>query len=1140
MIRPATKHGLEILGGAVAVLAVAGVAFAVLLARGPVSLDMFAPSLSRLLSDTDEGYAVSVKHAQIAWSQAERALQLRVSDVGVSDKDGTQVASVPELAIGLSTAGLREGRFAPTRVRVIEAQVDIHRDASGRFSLGEDGAGQAESDNSGAMALILAWISNDRSAGGVSSYLNEIEIERARLVFTDERTGLRIAAPEARLSLARTEDGVAGQLNAQALVADEVFDLALDIAYNKTGSKGRADASFSSVRISHLAKSSEVFDPFKVFDFPVSGVATLDLGPAGLIEQAQVSLSGEAGFIALPIDGAEPLPMDAASLNGTYYPRTGHLDIEWFNIEGEAVRADVSGQAQLVMAQTAPLEAVSGWVNLTGSDIVLDLPALFDGPMEITDLASAIEVSFADPWRVDIRSVHLDLDGADVALTGAIEAGPDSPSIRLDGEVRDFEAANLGRYWPNGVVQPARDWVVPHVHSGRLTRGVLRVSATAKELTSKPLPENGIRFDFAIEDGVASYVTGLPPISNASAAMRLTGQTFTLDLEKANILGTELTSGKVLMNALGVKGTPIEITASGSGPVEDLLEIVDAEPLGFISEYGSSPSEFAGTADLKFAMTIPQKSKIEVEDVVFTVNADARDVTLPRFAEIALEDGDVELEVTQLGLSGSGTIKANGVPSQLEYTEKFRGRGATPSSYTLKASLGDGERAALGFDTGDTLVGTVPVVLSAKGNGTKISEVVADLDLSAAAIEIPQLEFSKPAGVSVRSHLEGRIADDGTVLISDVSLHGGGLAVSGSARLGPDWRLLSADFPSIQIPEFSNISAETGRTADGALTISIDGAYLNAAPLLKEGLRSSEGGATSPWQFDARIAAVELRKGVVANTLAARIESEGGALQFVDVSSELNGGGEFGAGLSQTRDGTRQLIVTSDDAGRAVRGLTGVEAIDGGVLTLNLSLRDEVPDGEAPTAPVPPNGPEADAALIARTQDADISGNVTIDEFRVVDLPVLARLLNIGSLQGIGDLLQGEGIAFNTLEMSFSLSDGLLGIDSGRAAGPAIGLTVQGVVDQQREVADLRGSIVPAFAVNSALGYVPVVGELLVSRKGEGVFGFTYGVDGPLEDPQLTVNPLSALAPGFLRRLFEMGEAEARRAPEADEVPAAQ
>ncbi len=229
------------------------------------------------------------------------------------------------------------------------------------------------------------------------------------------------------------------------------------------------------------------------------------------------------------------------------------------------------------------------------------------------------------------------------------------------------------------------------------------------------------------------------------------------------------------------------------------------------------------------------------------------------------------------------------------------------------------------------------------------------------------------------------------------------------------------------------------------------------------------------------------------------------------------------------------MTIEAADAGHLVEGLTGFKSILGGKLSLNAKMTDA---GAAPDAAGAPT-----VAAATPAAHSGMEGALRIDDFKIVNAPLLARLLTVGSLQGLGDLLNGQGIEFTRLQAPFWMENGSIGIEDARASGPAIGITLQGVIDRKKSATDLNGTIVPAYTLNSALGSVPVLGPLLISRKGEGLFGFTYNVSGDIADPRLTVNPLSALAPGFLRRLFELGDAQAgdaRPSARVDAAPLAQ
>jgi hypothetical protein len=146
-----------------------------------------------------------------------------------------------------------------------------------------------------------------------------------------------------------------------------------------------------------------------------------------------------------------------------------------------------------------------------------------------------------------------------------------------------------------------------------------------------------------------------------------------------------------------------------------------------------------------------------------------------------------------------------------------------------------------------------------------------------------------------------------------------------------------------------------------------------------------------------------------------------------------------------------------------------------------------------------------------------------VEDFRLANAPVLAKLFTVAGLTGILDLLSGQGIHFTALEMPFSFVDGWLTVSDGQAAGSAVGVTAKGKVDLETDRAALEGTLVPAYAINSALGELPLVGPLFTPEKGGGFIAVSYQMRGPTGDPNsLSVNPLSALTPGFLRHLFDL------------------
>ena len=149
------------------------------------------------------------------------------------------------------------------------------------------------------------------------------------------------------------------------------------------------------------------------------------------------------------------------------------------------------------------------------------------------------------------------------------------------------------------------------------------------------------------------------------------------------------------------------------------------------------------------------------------------------------------------------------------------------------------------------------------------------------------------------------------------------------------------------------------------------------------------------------------------------------------------------------------------------------------------------------------------------------NSKLIIDNFKVKEIPALAKILSLASLQGIADLLTGEGIRFTDFEMNFTNKGKLMTIDELYAIGPAISILIEGYIEEDNLIS-LRGTLVPATTINRSIASIPLIGDLLVGKKvGEGVFGVSFKVKGPPKKLETTVNPIKTLTPRFITRTLE-------------------
>ncbi len=151
----------------------------------------------------------------------------------------------------------------------------------------------------------------------------------------------------------------------------------------------------------------------------------------------------------------------------------------------------------------------------------------------------------------------------------------------------------------------------------------------------------------------------------------------------------------------------------------------------------------------------------------------------------------------------------------------------------------------------------------------------------------------------------------------------------------------------------------------------------------------------------------------------------------------------------------------------------------------------------------------------------ETNSTLKIYDFKLKELPALTKVLTLASLQGIADLLSGEGIRFSEFEMNFTNNSNLMKINEVYATGPAISILMEGYIEKKKLIS-LKGTLVPATTINKTIGSIPVLGDILVGKKtGEGVFGVSFKIKGPPDDLETTVNPIKTLTPRFITRILE-------------------
>ncbi len=804
--------------------------------------------------------------------------------------------------------------------------------------------------------------------------------------------------------------------------------------------------------------------------------AVLDLDGVATLVTAKVSHGRDSGEVAvqLELEGMEPRTL------ASYVPRLEQLS---------ALRTSISGSMELTLGAEGPVGAVEfDFASVAGE---IRLPQFFDEDLEFQQVAVKGRVQ-DNLTAIQVDEMFLDIGPATASLNGLILLDEDL-ALNLEGNFRDFPVDDLERYWPNSLARKARNWVTTRVRGGVVTRGDVRLAVSPELRVERGLKDEAVDLTFEFNNVSTRYLNSMPKLVEARGSARMSGGEVALVVDSARIGEIAVSEGTVRIEGLNQQHKTAHIGFVGRGEVSDVLSVMDREPYRFAQSIGFNPLSANGLSAARVRFDLPIKSALKAAEVRYVAAANVRDFGVASvMRDHVISDGDLLIQLDGNGITASGTAAIDGAPVSLEWRRAFRPAGPATSWLSLTANLDEVGRERLGLPTAPRVSGTTPVTAQILTKGWEVLEVSATADLTSARLEFPELVWSKAAGTAAEVNLDTAVGGEEGALVTAFELTAPGLTAVGQAELDQENELRRLDLSLLEVGESSVSAAIRPRAPDGFI-VALEGGRFDMRPYLTR-LFGEEGTlAIPPLVLSMRVGEVILGDRHSLADANGRAVYSGESWQEIEASGVLSGEAPIQISL-RTEPGKRNLGVSSSDAGAFVRSLGVFDNAIGGKLGLTATIDESLPS-------------------------RPLTGQVEIDEFKVVNAPVLARILTIGSLTGMVDLLNGEGISFVRFQAPFAIQDGRLEIDRARAFGPALGITLEGELDQERGQVDLQGTLVPAYTLNSVLGNIPLLGNLLVGKEGEGIFAMTYGVDGPIGEPTVTVNPLSALAPGFLRSI---------------------
>ncbi len=1104
-----------------------------LLTRGPVPIDMAGPVIRAAFADAFDPLRIEFVDPTLVWSGENRAFQFRVDQVAIYDAEDALVADVPSAEIGISADALLRGMVAPSRIEFVGATALLIRRQDGGMQLGlstpeERGepAREQEAAPLGIVQSILDLLLQPPDLSTRAGYLRDFVIRESTLRYFDAPTSSFWRAPNGFIAFGRGESGLSLRLDADVEVGGRDWTLDLSGLFNPETGEGLVEGDFSDFNPSHVAAAVPALASLQGIDLPIHGSVGLGFTGQGEILSADLSVIVGSGEFGLPGFFDEPVPVDSAAFVGGFNPRTRAAEIRNLTYRAGDNSADVSGHVRIETAPNDPLLPVAFDLDVVAENLSIFITALQDRPV-VYDRA-VLRGRLDEPARlIEITDFNGVTQGGAVQLTGRVSDASGEVELYVQGTAQDIPSTEALAYWPTGRALGARDWIDANLKEGIIRTAEFEIDAPPSTFALERIPNEVIEVNFTFEDVAATFVTGLPVMTEARGHATLFADQFDLTLDYGRINDVMINSGRMLVDEMQVRGTTGLFDAEAEGPVSQVLEILDSGPFDYPSRYGITPANVAGMGRGTLHLEMPMLSRPPRDRIDFAASAEVDGLAMPEVGPaVDLTEGRMTVELSRQGLRASGPGALNGVPVDFTWAEDFTNP-EQPSSFEISGTLSDSDRIRLGLDFGAAIAGPVDVDITTRGRGRELREVDIRADLGTATVLIPNTDWRKPAGEIAAARLHLVMPEEGGLEVHDLLFAGDTALIRGDFALGANGRLESADLARIRLDGLIDVSLNAAREEGDALSIAVEGDYFNAAPFMQRFTRAEDQGPGLPFSVEGSVGTLTMLKDVEVSDVDLYLFNDGDRMMELDLAGGFVSGGVVRASMIPRADHTRDFVMTTTNAGELMNGLVGFDYIAGGNLVLDVVVRDsaeggEIEQGSAGEVTGLPEAPPTDGTALAEG-DAGAGrtrGLLTVNQFRVVGAPVLAQMLALGSLQGLADTLNGDGIAFSALELPFYAEGGVLGFESGKAHGSALGITLDGTIDRDRGQTNLTGTLVPAYDINSFLGNVPVVGEIFVSREGEGVIAFTYGILGPTENPQVYVNPLAALTPGLFRRIF--------------------
>jgi hypothetical protein len=1096
-----------------------------LLVHGPVEVETAADAARRVLAEVaGPGGRSSVGSARLDWS-FEDGLSVALSGIAV-ERDGVLAVDLPRVDIRLRLLPILHGDVKPRSLVFIDPKIriDVDRLAAPTPATG----GSAEPVPAAAPPAATAGGAGPRSATGAEAattagaVVADDAMRRIAEVLGAAVGGVVEKAVDGGLASIGLTGGTVEMLRTDAAgTVHHVFveEVAIESTLGREthelqatlsarGEVGRWSATVALTRLDgnrrrldfaakDLSRLDFLGPPKPGFDLsmPFSPSAGLEYGSDGRLSSAVFDLKAGAGKLRFGNEPEDEILLDEAAAHVVWRPQNHDFIVSGLDLSIGETNFEISGRV-------APAMDGSGrW------DVDLGLGRGTLKPRDVSGSALVLDSGTAhlsiDPATrlIDVRELSTKFGAGWVRSAGALDLSGEEPKLKLDIAFSPLSTERVKRAWPHWVAPDARTWFIQNVGAGRVSDMTIALDMPRMD-RFETWPGNAVAIDAKIE-GLRFHGFGkLPEIASADGRLTLADRRFDFVADHAQVATRAAKHPSVdgfrfTIPDIFAKPPKGSIRFQVSGETGAIAEIADADPIAALAQVGIKTDGLGGTAVVGVGVDLSLSREIDGRSIEWKVDAQ-----LDRFSNTVpiqgrkFQDGKARIVADPRGTRVTGRAQVDGIAADIDLYEA-NGGNRSGEKREFRMVLDDAARQRLGLDFGGFVQGAMTVTVSqAPGNDNRRR---IEADLGPAKLTVAAAGWTKGSGVPAKASLD-EIDDDKGTRIDNLVIESEGFAVRGSLQFDRDKRLIGADFGRFALRRGDDAKVKVTRAADGLTTATVEATTFDLRGLLLAQRRSESGSTDKGADFNLRLKAGRLIgfNDTDLGDVTADLQIRGGVVASGSATAKIGGGRPVRASIEAQR-GLRRLRLDADDAGAMLSFLDLFDRIKGGRLWLDNHI-------SAPGVS---------------------TGSVRITEFRLFEEPKSGRIAQPTTDADGSRKIQvrkaefDRSTDFDRASAHFAMHDGVIDVTDAIAKGKSVGATASGQIDVTGQRVALSGTYIPAFGINNLAGQIPILGAITGAGSNGGLVGVTFRVTGPIEDPILQINPLSAIAPGIFRKIFE-------------------